>query len=142
MFADTFLAAERLHFIRLLSWGALGVVAGTVLLLLTTTSHLRPQLLRGFAMQCVLWGALELAVGAWGFASLHLRDLSSASRMERLGWMQLGLYIGIAACGAAIAATGWRTTRSLSSAGIGLGVFLQGVALLVIQLFFVAQISR
>lgn len=142
MFADTIFAAERLHLIRLLSWGAIGIVAGTALLLLTTTSRLRPQLLRGFAVQCVVWGALELALAGWGFAALHMRDLSSASRLERLGWTQLGLYIGLAACGIAVAVTGWRTSRALAITGAGLGVFLQGVALLVIQLFFLAQISR
>jgi predicted membrane channel-forming protein YqfA (hemolysin III family) len=142
MFADTLFAAERLHLVRLLIWGAISIVAGTILLLLTSSSRLRPQLLRSFAQQCILWGALELALSAIRFATLHLRDLSGASELERFGWMQLGIYIGLAACGIAIATTGWRTARSLRTAGAGLGIFLQGVALLVMQLFFVAQISR
>ena len=99
MFADTLFAAERLHLVRLLIWGAISIVAGTILLLLTSSSRLRPQLLRSFASQCMLWGALELALAAIGFATLRMRDLSGASRLERLGWMQLGIYIGLAACG-------------------------------------------
>lgn len=142
MYADTLFAAERLHLVRLLSWGAISVVAGTVLLLLTSSARLRPQLLRSFGVQCVAWGALELALGGAAFARLHMRDLSGASRLERLGWMQLGLYIGVAGCGIVVALVGWRAARSLRTTGAGMGIFLQGIALLVIELVFVAQISR
>jgi hypothetical protein len=142
MFADTFLAAERLHVVSLLAWGAISVIVGTGLLFLTSAKRIRPDLLRSFAAQCAMWGALEIAVGSARYVMLEMRDLSGASRVERLGWIQVGLYIGMAASGIAIAATGWRTARSLRTAGAGLGVFLQGTALLVIELYFVAQISR
>jgi hypothetical protein len=142
MFADTLFAAERLHLVRLLSWGAISVLAGTVLLLLTSSARLRPQLLRSFAVQSLVWGALELILAGARFATLQMRDLSAASRLEHVSWMALGLYAGVAACGVAVATTGWRAARSLRTAGAGLGVFLQGIALLVIELVFVSQISR
>ena len=142
MFADTLFAAERLHLVRLLGWGGASVVAGTLLLLLTASARLRPQLLRAFAMQCVIWGSLELAIAAARFATLGMRDVSGAARLERLGWMQVGLYIGMALCGVAVAVTGWRVAKSLRATGAGLGILLHGVALLVFELFFVGQVSR
>jgi hypothetical protein len=142
MFADTFFAAERLHLVSLLAWGAISVIAGTALLFLTSSRRVRPDLLRSFALQCALWGGAEIALASLRFAALVMRDLSGAARVERLGWMQAGLYIGMAACGVAISVTGWRTARSLRTAGAGLGILLQGTALLVMELFFIAQISR
>ncbi|HKO14755.1 MAG TPA: hypothetical protein VJU87_00895 [Gemmatimonadaceae bacterium] len=149
MWSDIFYGAEQRHLLLVLLWGALSVLAGTVLLVVTARTRSSPLLGR-FARQCVLWGFVELAVAAAAYHALALRDVASATRAERIAWLALGLYLGIAGAGVAFAVATWRLAASLAASavralpamGAGIGVALQGLALAVLELLFVGQISR
>lgn len=56
MFADTLLAAERGHLLRLALWGAMSVVAGSAILALLSARRVRSPLLQHFAIQTAAWG--------------------------------------------------------------------------------------
>lgn len=142
MWADTLLAAERAHLLRLLIWGAASVVVGTALLAWLRTGRRRSTLLEQFAIQTAAWGAAELALAAMGRASLGIRDLAGATRLDRLLWLSIGLDIGFLMLGLALAVCGWRLARHLGCVGAGIAITVQGGALALLDLLFAIQISR
>ena len=162
MWSDVVLRAEQLHLLQLLFWGALSVVSGTGTLLFAAVKLRGTSLLRPFALQTTIWGALELLLAGVAYRSLALRDIAGTARLERTAWLFLGLYLGIVAVGVTLAIAAWRfagrdpsphgghtsaiqtgfTPRALSTIGAGIGVALQGLALAVLQLLFVAHVSR
>jgi hypothetical protein len=142
MWGDTLLAAERVFTIRVMAWSAVAILLGTAVLVATFSSRARPQLLRSFATACALLGVLELLVFGYAYAQLELRDVSGAARLDRIAWLQAGLYLGTIALGAAIALTGWRVGRSLRAVGTGAAVLLHACALLLFVLQLVALVSR
>ena len=85
-----------------------------------------------FAVQSIAWGAAILAVGASGLHSLELRDLASATRLDRFLWLNLGLEIGYVAVGMASAASAWLLGRRYGGVGAGVAIVVQGLALAVI----------
>lgn len=142
MWGDTLLEIQRVHVLRLLAWGALSIVAGTTILIVTMLRRTRPDLLRAFSIQCVIWGGAILAAAGWRYGALVIPDIAAAARLERMAWLQIGLFAGIMLTGAGIAITGWRVGRSLRATGTGVGMLLQGAALLVFDLLLVAQVTR
>jgi hypothetical protein len=142
MWADTLLAAERALLLRLLAWGALSVLAGTAILAGLRLRHRSSALLEQFAMQMAGWGTLELAFVALSWRALAQRDLSSATRLDRLLWLNAGLDIGYVLVGVSLAVTGWTLGRRLGAVGAGIGVIVQGTALLLLDLLLASQISR
>jgi hypothetical protein len=142
MWADTLLAAERALLLRLLAWGALSVLAGTAILAWLRLRGRSSVLLEQFAVQMAAWGVLELAFVALSWRSLAPRDLSSATRLDRLLWLNAGLDMGYILVGAALAIAGWRLGRRLGLVGAGIGVVVQGAALLLLDLMLASQISR
>jgi hypothetical protein len=165
MWSDVVLRAEQLHLLRMLFWGASSVLAGTGLLVLITAHRRGSVLVRQFALQTMVWGAAELAVGAWSYRVLALRDVAGSARLERVAWLSLGLYLGLVAVGVTLTIAAWRlpdrwpisgdapesttpthgqgpTSRTLSAMGAGIAIALQGLALAVLQLFLVAHLSR
>jgi hypothetical protein len=99
-------------------------------------------MLRHFALQSVAWGVVVGAIAAIGFKNVALRDVSGAARLERLVWMNVGLDVGYVAVGATLAAVAWLLARRMSLVGAGIGVIVQGLALLLIELQFAVVVSR
>ena len=165
MWSDVVYRAEQLHLLRVLFWGALSVLSGTALLLLVVVRLRSSSLVRQFAIQCLAWGSLELVLAGWAYRGLSLRDVAGSARLERAAWLALGLYAGVVAVGVTIgfaaARLNWRgrstvgadgpgsasertipSGYALSGIGTGIGIALQGLALAVLQLLFVAALSR
>jgi hypothetical protein len=142
MWSDTLLALERAHLLRLLAWGAMSVVAGTGLLASLMVRRADSSLLRYFAIQTSVWGLLDLAIAGRGLFRAADRDLGSAMQLDRVLWLSIGLDVGIVAVGIALAATGWSMGRRLGAVGAGVGVLVQGLALLVLHLGFASVTAR
>jgi uncharacterized protein DUF6992 len=142
MWADTLLAAERVHVLRLLVWGGGSALAGTALLAWLYMGRRRSVLLEHFGIQTAAWGAVVLALGAIARASLAPRDLAGATRLDRLLWLNVGLDVGYALVGLTLVVVGWRLGRRLGLVGAGLAVVLQGIALGLLDLVLAGQISR
>src|SRR3954470_5063141 len=128
MWADTLLAAERAHILRLLVWGCGSVLVGTSLLAWLHRGRRSSSLLTQFGIQTVGWGAAELAFAAIAFATLAPRDLAAATRLDRLLWLNIGLDAGYVFVVASLGIMGWSLGRRLGMVGAGLAVVVQGVA--------------
>jgi hypothetical protein len=142
MWADTLLASERAHLLRLLGWGATSVLVGTALLAWLLVRGRESALLRHFAIQTAAWGALDLAFVAIGWGSLAVRDIAGATRLDRMLWLNIGLDAGYVMGGIVLAVTGWRLGRRLGLVGAGVGVVVQGAALALLDLMLAVHISR
>jgi hypothetical protein len=88
------------------------------------------------------WGAGFGAIAIVRWTTLPTRDLSGAARLERLVWLNIGLDVGFVGIGAALAVTAWVLGRRAGLLGAAIGVAIQGLALVVIELQFAAAISR
>ena len=141
MWADTFLAIERAHLLRVGAWGAACVLVGTVLLALLALRRQRSPLVFHFALQTASWGAIDLALVALAFRGLGLRDFDGATRFDRLLWLNVGLDVGYVAVGVTLAIAGWVLGRRLAPVGAGLGVIVQGAALLALDIVVLAQLG-
>lgn len=142
MWSDTFLAIERTHLLRVGAWGAASVLVGTLLLaLLFARRRQRSPLLYHFALQTASWGLVDVLLAAFAFRGLALRDYSGATRFDRLLWLNLGLDVGYVAVGATLAIAGWVLGRRLGAVGAGVGVIVQGAALIALDLIVLAQIG-
>ena len=142
MWADTLLAAEGAHLLRILLWGAASLLVGTGLLAWLRLGARRSALLEQFAIQTTAWGTAEIALAALARASLAMRDLTAATRLDRLLWLNLGLDAGYVMLGLALAVVGWRLGRHLGYVGAGIAIIVQGGALALLDLTFALQISR
>lgn len=142
MWADTLLAAEGAHLLRILLWGAASLLVGTGLLAWLRLGARRSALLEQFAIQTAAWGTAEVALAALARASLAMRDLTAATRLDRLLWLNLGLDAGYVMLGLALAVVGWRLARHLGYVGAGIAIIVQGGALALLDLTFALQISR
>jgi hypothetical protein len=142
MWADTLLAAEGAHLLRILLWGAASLLVGTGLLAWLRLGARRSALLEQFAIQTAAWGTAEVALAALARASLGIRDLTAATRLDRLLWLNLGLDAGYVMLGLALAIAGWRLARHLGYVGAGIAIIVQGGALALLDLTFAIQISR
>ena len=142
MWADTLLAAESARLVRLLVWGGGSVLVGTALVAWLHAGGRRSALLEHFGIQLAGWGVAELVVGAIGRASLATRDLTAATRLDRLLWLNIGLDAGFLLVGITLLATGWMLDRRLGLVGAGLAVVIQGIALALLDLLLASQISR
>jgi hypothetical protein len=142
MWADTLLAAERAHLIRLIIWGGASLLAGSALLGLLRMRGHRSSLLDHFGIQSAVWGALILALALAGLQRLELRDLTGATRLDRFLWLNIGLDTGYVMVGVTLSVLGWRVGRHLGLVGAGLAVIVQGSALALLDLVLASQISR
>lgn len=142
MFADTLFRAEQQHLLRLLAWCALSILAGTAVATMLAVRRIRSPLLIQFAAQMAAWGSAFGAIAIVRWTTLPTRDLSGAARLERLVWLNIGLDVGFVGIGAALALTAWLLGRRVGLLGAAIGVVVQGLALLVIELQFAAAISR
>lgn len=142
MWADALFLAERNHVLRLLAWGAGSVLAGTLLLLLVALRRRRSPLLAHFAIQTAAWGAVELVIAALAWRGLAYRDFTGFTQLDRVLWLNIGLNLGYVGVGATLALTGWALARRLGLVGAGMGVVVQGLALLVLDLYLVSVVGR
>jgi hypothetical protein len=149
MWSDVVLRAEELHLLRLMGWGALSTVVGIGLFVAALFAGLQSTLLRRFAITCAVAGALELLVAVLRLRSLGLRDLSAAARLERLSWLELGLFIGLSMVGATLVLTAGRgestterPTGPAGAIGAGIAILIHGATLVVLQLLLLPRISR
>jgi hypothetical protein len=142
MWADTLQAFERAHLLRLIVWGAASILAGSAILAWLRVGLHRSALLRHFAIQCVAWGVVEAAIGLGQWSRVVARDIAGATRLDRVLWLNIGLDAGYVLVGVALALAGWRLGRRLGLVGAGIGVVVQGSALMMLDLILAAQISR
>lgn len=142
MWADTLLAIERAHLLRLSIWGGASLIVGSVLLVLLRVRRHRSSMLDHFGIQTAAWGALILALSLAGLQHLELRDLAGATRLDRFLWLSIGLDTGYVMIGITLLVFGWRVMRRAGLVGAGLAVIVQGLALALLDLVFAGQISR
>lgn len=142
MWADTLMALERAHLVRLSIWGGACLLVGTALLAMLRWRKARSSLLDHFAIQTLAWGAIDLALALGGLRQLAPRDLAAATRLDRFLWLNIGLDAGYVMVGLTLLLFGWRATRRLGFVGAGLAVVVQGSALALLDLALAAQISR
>jgi hypothetical protein len=142
MWADTLLAAERAHHLRLLAWAALSVLVGTALLAVVGARGAERGLLRHFAIQSMAWGAVEGVIVALAWRGLGLRDYVGAMRLDRTLWLAVGLDAGYIGIGATLAIAGWTLARRAAALGAGAGIVVQGCALLALHLLLLSVTTR
>lgn len=142
MWADTLQAAEHAHLLRLFTWAAASILCGTALLAFLRVRSLRSELLRSFAVQSTAWGTAIALYAAVQFNALAPRDVGSATRLDRILWLHVGLDIGIVAVGLTLTTVGWRGTQRMKLIGSGMGLVVQGCALALLDLMLAGQISR
>lgn len=142
MFSDTLLLAERAHLNRILVWGAASVIVGTLLLAFVTARRVGTPLLLHFAVQTAAWGAIDLVIALVARRGLALRDVSGATRLDRFVWFNNGLDVGYVAVGLTLAIVGWQLGRRLGLVGAGVGIVVQGLALLVLDAYLIAVLER
>jgi hypothetical protein len=142
MWADTLLAAERAHLLRLVLWGGVSLVLGGTLLAYLRVRRQRSTLLDHFAIQTAAWGAIDLALATNALRTLVLRDLAGATRLDRFVWLNIGLDGGYVMVGLALLIAGWRLERRPGLIGAGLGITVQGTALAILDMGLASQISR
>ena len=142
MWSDTLLAAERSHLIRLVIWAVTSAVLGTMVVTIVVARRMSAPIALWFAIQTLVWGSLELLIAAARWSALSMRDVSGATRLDRLTWFAIGLDVGIIAAGVAAVLIAWRIARNLRAIGGGLGVVAQGLGLLVLDLTFASILAR
>jgi hypothetical protein len=64
------------------------------------------------------------------------------TRLDRFLWFNCGLDVGYIGVGVALAWCGWKLARSRGLLGAGLGVGMQGAALLLLDLRLAALLSQ
>ena len=133
MWADSLLAFERGHLLRLGIWAVLSAVVGVFLWWWVSSRRVEAPFIRNFAIQMFAWGCIDLAITAWGWQGLELRDYAAAMNMQHFLWLNVGLDVGYVAVGASIAISGWTFARRLGAVGAGVGVIVQGLALFVLD---------
>ena len=142
MWSDTLLAAERAHLVQLALWGASSAILGTMLLAGVTIRRIVAPIIHWFAIHALVWGAAELILALVRWRTLVMRDVSAATRLDRFTWLNAGLDAGIVGVGLAIAVFAWMQGRRLGAVGAGLGILVQGLGLLVINLTFATMLAR
>ena len=142
MWADTLETAEHLHLLRLLAWALASMLAGTALLTWLRAGGRQSPLLKHFAIQAAAWGAVDAVIAGVALRNIVPRDIASATRLDRLLWLNVGLDAGYVLVGITLVMAAWKLGRRLGLVGAGIGVVVQGVALALLDLMLAAQISR
>lgn len=141
MWADQVLAFERAHLARLLVWGLASVLTASGCWAFLRVRRLEAPLLWHFAMQTGAWGAVDALIALALRPRLVQRDFDGVTSLDRFLWFNCGLDVGYIGVGVTLAVCGWRLTRSRGLLGAGLGVGLQGAALLLLDLRLAALLA-
>lgn len=140
MWADTLQTLERAHLAALGVWGFVSLALGILLLLPILIRRTKAPLIAQFALQCALWGAIELAWALAARGQVPMRDYAAALRLAGHLW----IFVEMAAAGVVVGATlawgGWVFGRRLALSGAGIGIAVQSAALLALELIFVSAI--
>lgn len=142
MWADTLETQERLHLLRLLVWAAASMLVGTALLAWLRAGNRHSPLLKHFAIQSAVWGVVDAALAVVALRGIVPRDIASATRLDRMLWLNIGVDAGFVFVGITIVVTAWQLGRRLGLVGAGIGVVVQGAALALLDLMLAARISR
>jgi hypothetical protein len=142
VWADQVLAFERAHLARVLLWGGASLVTALGCWAFWRSRRLDVPLLRHFAIQTGAWGAIDILLALAARPGLALRDYDGVTRLDRFLWFNCGLDVGYIGVGVALAWCGWRLARSRGLVGAGLGIGIQGAALLLLDLRIVALLSQ
>lgn len=142
MWSDTLLAAERSHLIRVALWAATSAALGMAVVAIIAVRRVAAPIVLWFGIQTLIWGSLELIISAVRWSALSMRDVAGATRLDRLTWLGIGLDVGIIGAGVAAAIIAWRYKRHPGVFGGGLGVVVQGLGLLVLELTFASILTR
>ena len=124
------------------SWGAASILCGTAIGAWLRAGARRSDLLKHFAIQTSAWGAAEVLIALALWMRVAPRDIASATRLDRLLWLSIGLDIGYLIVGITLITAGWRLGKRLGLVGAGIGVVVQGFALALLGLMLAIQISR
>ncbi|MEO8879197.1 MAG: hypothetical protein ABI446_02255 [Gemmatimonadaceae bacterium] len=111
-----------------------------LLLLVLSLRRIRAPLLSHFATQCAIWGAAELIWGLFATRDIPLRDYDGAASLARLLWIAIGLEAGAILVGVTLAIGGWTYVKRPGVVGSGIGIAVQGSALIVLDLILVRAI--
>lgn len=133
MWADTLLNLERGHLLRLGLWAATSVLVGALLLIVFRRKD-NAAFLRHFAIQTLAWGMIDGALVLSGWQGLALRDYASATQLQKFLWLNVGLDGGYIGVGITLAVAAWVLGKRMGGLGAGVGVVVQGFALLVLDL--------
>ncbi len=142
MWADQVLSFERAHLARLLLWGVASMVTAVGSWAFMRTQKLDLPLLRHFAIQTGAWGAVDTLLVLGSRPQLALRDYDGVTSLDRFLWLNCGLDVGYIAVGITLAWCGWKLARSRGLLGAGLGVGIQGAALLLLDLRLAALLAQ
>ena len=142
MWADQVLAFERAHLARLLLWGAASLAVGLGCWAFVRIKRLDVPLLRHFAIQTGAWGAVDLVLALAARPTLALRDYDGVTSLDRFLWFNCGLDVGYVAVGVTLSWCGWKLATSKGLLGAGLGIVMQGAALLLLDLRLAALLSQ
>ena len=142
MWADTLLAAERGHLLRVMVWGGVSVLLGTAIIAWLRVRSIHSPLLLHFGAQNIGWGVLDGATATIAFRVVAVRDLAGATRLDRFLWLNIGLDAGYVLVGITLILLGWRTVRRPGLVGAGMGVVTQGGALALLDIMLATLISR
>lgn len=142
--ADSLLALERLYFLKLVLWGAASVIAGTMIRAVTAVKGRSAPMLRALAHSLAALGVAELGAALPLRAGAGLRDLGSATTLDRALWLVSGLVLGwaVVAFLAALRAARRRPASDARAAGLAIGVGLHGVAIAILTLQLARAIVR
>ncbi|MDQ2929907.1 MAG: hypothetical protein M3Y05_03670 [Gemmatimonadota bacterium] len=140
MWADTLQQLEHQHLLRLMTLGGSSVLTGALLLLVLPLRRIRAPLLSHFATQCAVWGVAELIWVAYAIRDIPLRDYDGAASLAQLLWIAIGLEAGAILVGITLAIGGWTHVKRPGVVGSGLGIAVQGAALMVLDLILVRAI--
>jgi hypothetical protein len=142
--------AEHAHLGRLAIWAGTNVVAGGALVWLSTPglsplpSEQVPEVLRGFAVQSLAWGGINLIIAGLGAAfpssTTSDRDIALAAEddLGKVLWTNIGLDAGyMFAGGTLMAASAFGAEPAIEWRSHGAGVVTQGAGLLALDLLAV-----
>lgn len=141
MWADSLLALERGHLLRLAVWGGMSVVVGTLLITMLVAQRTHAPFAKQFAIQTAAWGAIDLAICAWGWKGLALRDYAAATKLVNFLWLNTGLDAGYVMLGATLALTCWKLGPKFGGIGAGVAIIVQGIALVLLDLRLIFAIG-
>ena len=140
MWSDTLLAIERVHLLRFALWGGLSLLLGIGVLVVPAVRRTDHGVARHFAVQTALWGAVALAIGAFGWRNAALRDYDGAVALARGAQLAIRLDSLLVLGGLAVAMVGSALRRD-GLVGAGVGIAVQGAGWLVLHLAFAGAIS-
>jgi hypothetical protein len=137
--ADTLLGLERLFFLKIALWGTLSVVTATALLAISRRRGGDTPVITAIAVVMASLGALELAIALFARQGAGLRDLGSATELDRGLRLAAGVALGWGSAASVAAWRSWRRARDgtdarIAGASAGIALHASAIALLALQL--------